>query len=171
MANKKGNTVELVTRLVEPVAQELGLQIWDVRFEKEGAGWYLRVFIEKEGLTIDDCETFSRRVDPLLDEADPISQAYTFEVSSPGVGRDLVRPWHFDRYLGQPVELRLIRGGQDGRDFMGKLLSHDADSVTLELEGEPRSFAKKDCAYIRLYEELDFSRDFDDVEDAEAEEE
>ena len=94
--NKKGNTVEIVTDIVKPVIEEMGLTLWDVRFEKEGAGWYLRVFIDKEGgVDINDCENVSRATDPLIDEADPITQAYYYEVSSPGIGRALVRPWHF----------------------------------------------------------------------------
>ena len=140
----------------------MGLTLWDVRFEKEGASWYLRVFIDKEGgVTIDDCENVSRAADPLIDEADPISQAYYFEVSSPGIGRDLVRPWHFDRYLGQEIELRLIRGENGQRDFMGALVRHDPESVTIQVGEEECSFAKKDCAFIRLHEEIDLSRDLD----------
>ena len=99
---EKTNTVEVVTALAKPVVEQMGLQLWDVRFEKEGASWYLRIFIDKEGgVTIDDCENLSRAMDQILDDADPISQSYYLEVSSPGIGRDLVRPWHFQRYLGQ----------------------------------------------------------------------
>ena len=79
-----GNTVAVCTRLAQPVAEELGLQLWDVRFVKEGADWYLRFFIDREGgVTIDDCEEMSRRMDKLLDEADPIACSYCLEVSSP----------------------------------------------------------------------------------------
>lgn len=160
--NKKGNTVEIVSDIVRPIVEGMGLTLWDVRFEKEGASWYLRVFIDKEGgVTIDDCENVSRAADPLIDEADPISQAYYFEVSSPGIGRDLIRPWHFDRYLGQEIELRLIRGENGQRDFMGALVRHDPESVTIQVGEEERSFAKKDCAFIRLHEEIDLSRDLD----------
>ena len=103
----------------------MGLRLWDVRFEKEGSGWYLRYFIDKPGgVCIDDCERFSRAVDPLLDEADPIEQSYCLEVSSPGVERELTRPWHFEENLGRPVTARLIspRGGV--REFSGTLLRY-----------------------------------------------
>lgn len=118
--SKKPNTVEVVTALAKPVVEQMGLQLWDVRFEKEGASWYLRIFIDKEGgVTIDDCENLSRAMDQILDDADPISQSYYFEVSSPGIGRDLVRPWHFQRYLGQDVQVKLIRPvkTQDGKNL------------------------------------------------------
>ena len=160
--SKKPNTVEVFTALAEPVVKEMGLELWDVRFEKEGASWYLRLFIDKEGgVTIDDCENLSRKFDKILDEADPISQSYYFEVSSPGIGRDLVRPWHFERYLGQDVEVKLIRpmqqeNGKSLREFIGTLTACDDQSVTVATEGQELSFLKKDAAYIRLYEEIDW---------------
>ena len=95
MASGKKNTVGIVTDLVRPITDELGLDLWDVRFEKEGSIWYLRVFLDKEeGVNIDDCENVSRRLSPILDEVDPIAQSYTLEVSSPGIGRDLRRHIH-----------------------------------------------------------------------------
>lgn len=160
--SKKPNTVEVVTALAKPVVEQMGLQLWDVRFEKEGASWYLRIFIDKEGgVTIDDCENLSRAMDQILDDADPISQSYYFEVSSPGIGRDLVRPWHFQRYLGQDVQVKLIRpvktqDGKNLREFVAPMTGCDDQTVTVELEGEPFSFSKKDAAYIRLYEEIDW---------------
>lgn len=154
-SKKGGNTVEIVTDIVRPVVEEMGLTLWDVRFEKEGASWYLRVFIDKEGgVNIDDCENVSRATDPLIDAAEPISQAYYYEVSSPGIGRDLVRPWHFDKYMGQDIEIRLIRAENKQRDFMGALLRYDDASVTIRVGEEEKTFMKKDCAFIRLYEEI-----------------
>lgn len=83
---KKENTTDTAARLAQPLLEELGLTLWDLRFEKEGSLWYLRYFIDKEGgVTIDDCEQFSRAVEKKLDAADPISQSYTLEVSSPGI--------------------------------------------------------------------------------------
>ena len=93
MASDKKSTVGIVAELVQPIVDQLGLQLWDVRFEKEGSVWYLRVFLDKEeGINIDDCENVSRQLSPILDEVDPIPQSYTLEVSSPGIGRDLRRP-------------------------------------------------------------------------------
>lgn len=156
---KKPTTVEIVTNLAKPVLDEMGLELWDVRFEKEGASWYLRVFIDKEGgVSIDDCENVSRRLDKIIDEADPISQAYYFEVSSPGIGRDLVKPAHFERYLGEQIEVRLIRPVDGERDFLGKLVAHDNDSITLEVDEKSHTFPQKDTSYIRLYEEIDWSK-------------
>ena len=107
---KGKNTVTAVWEIVEPYAKELGLEIWDVRFLKEGASWYLRIFIDKDGgVGIDDCVNLSHAIDKPLDESDPIEQAYYLEVSSPGIERDLVRPEHFEAYIGEKVKVKMIR--------------------------------------------------------------
>lgn len=87
---KKGNVAQRVWELAEPLAKDLGLSLWDVQFVKEGADWFLRLFIDKEGgVTIDDCVDMTHAVNPVLDREDPISQEYLLEVSSPGLERKL----------------------------------------------------------------------------------
>ena len=114
-SSKGGNTVSVVSAIAEPVAKQLGLDLWDVRFEKEGASWYLRIFIDKkEGISIDDCEKMSKAVDPLIEEADPIDQSYFLEVCSPGIERELRRPEHFEKMSGREVCVRLFRPLEDG---------------------------------------------------------
>ncbi len=99
----KMNTAQACTKIAEPVAEELGLMLWDVRFEKEGSGWYLRFFIDKDGgVNIEDCENFSRKIDKVLDDADPIEQSYILEVSSPGIERNLIKPCTFCAIYRQP---------------------------------------------------------------------
>lgn len=118
---KRPNTVAVVTALAEPLAKEMGLILWDVRFEKEGSSWFLRVFIDRdEGLTMGECEDYTRRINVLLDEADPIEQSYYLEVGSPGVERELTKDWHFERYLGAPVQVRLYRPVDGGPGFYRK---------------------------------------------------
>ena len=96
----KKTTVEKVRELAQPIADELGFFLWDVRFEKEGATWYLRVLIDKDGGTdMDDCEAFTRPMNKALDEADPISQSYVLECGSPGLGRELRRLGNFALFL------------------------------------------------------------------------
>ena len=117
---KGGNTVGAVRAIAEPIAQSLGLSIWDVRFLKEGATWYLRIFIDKPGgVSIDDCVDLTHAINGPLDEADPIEQAYCLEVSSPGVERELTRDEHFAAYLDAPVKVRTIRPVDGVRDFAG----------------------------------------------------
>mgnify|MGYP000922289321 FL=1 len=153
---RSGGTVQIVTALAEPVARQLGLSLWDVRFVKEGAGWFLRILIDKPGgVGIDDCEKMSRALNPLLDQADPIEQSYCLEVGSPGIGRELTRPEHFQRFAGARVRVKLIRPGQDGRrELTGTLLSCE-DSVIRLRAGEEELIAipKKDTSSVRLLDD------------------
>ena len=107
---KFGGTEKVVYDLVKPIADEQGYSIWDVSFEKEGAYWYLRVFIDHpDGIDIEDCEKMTRPVNAAVDAADPISQAYVLEVGSAGLERELNQPQHFAETLGMEVRARAIR--------------------------------------------------------------
>ncbi len=154
MAGKKkgGNTVAAVTAIAEPIAAELGLKLWDVRFVKEGAQWYLRIFIDKEGgVSIDDCVDMSHALDKPLDEADPIEQAYCLEVSSPGTDRELSRPSHFEAYLGASIIVRLIRPLETGeRELHCKLIAHDNEGFTVETDERQLFITRKETSWVRL---------------------
>ncbi len=154
MSNKKsGNTAAEVKAIVEPIVENMGLTLWNVCFVKEGSEYYLRIFIDKdEGVTIDDCENVTRAIDEPLDRLDPIEQNYILEVSSPGVERELILDWHFDRYLGAPVMVKLIRPDENGvREYNGTLISHDKDTAVLMLEnGKETVIKKKAAVYIKL---------------------
>lgn len=149
---KGGNTVNTVWQLAEPFAKELGLEIWDVRFEKEGADWFLRIFIDKEGgVSIDDCVDMSHAIDKPLDEADPIEQSYCLEVCSPGVERELRRDEHFVKFIGQPVMVKLIRPLEGKREYNGILGSYDNGTFELRLEdGTGLMINKKETSYVKL---------------------
>ena len=155
MAKAKPNTVAVATQLAQPLLEQQNLTLWDVRFEKEGSVWFLRYFIDKPGgVTIDDCEQFSRAISPVLDSADPIEQSYYLEVSSPGIDRQLTKPWHFQQYLGAVVEVRLIRPVEGQRDFVGELVAFDEslDSLTIALDDEIGfTCNRKEAAFVRLY--------------------
>lgn len=153
---KGKNTAQLCAELAQPLADELELLLWDVRFEKEGGTWFLRYFIDREGgVTIDDCERFSRAVDPLLDAADPIEQSYCLEVSSPGIERTLTKPWHFERYLGRPVLARLIRARGGLRELSGVLLSYRDGTAVLRTPDGEAAVSKGEAAHIRLIDDYD----------------
>ena len=150
--NKKTNTVERVWEIAAPLAEQLGLTIWDVRYLKEGSDWYLRVFIDKEGgVGINDCVEMSHALDKPLDEGDFIPNAYILEVSSPGVERELVRPEHFEKMAGQPVNVKLIRPLDGQREFAGTLKAYENGEITITLADESEmTMNKKDTAYVRL---------------------
>lgn len=148
----KGNTVSKVSEIITPFAEELGLDIWDVRFVKEGTDWYLRIFIDKDGgVSIEDCVDLTHAITKPLDEADPISQSYLLEVSSPGVERELVTDAHFEKYIGADVMLRLIRPIDKVRDFKGRLIEYKDLQITIELaDGEELTVNKKETSYVKL---------------------
>lgn len=154
----KGNTVSKVYEIVSPFAKELGLEIWDIRFVKEGTDWYLRIFIDKQGgVSIDDCVDLTHAVTKPLDDADPISQSYLLEVSSPGVERELVTDAHFEKYIGSDVVLRLIRPKDKVRDFSGKMISYESGNIIIELaDGSELSVNKKDTSFVKL-DDFDFN--------------
>lgn len=143
---------ERVRELALPVAAELGLELWDVEYLREAGQWYLRVYIDKlEGYVgIDDCERFSRALDPILDEADPIAESYTFEVSSAGAERELKRPGDFQRFLGSLVEVRLYQAKDGQKSYVGTLSAYDDGAVTIETPAGARRFGASEVAQVRL---------------------
>ncbi len=149
---KGGNTVNAVWEIAEPIAEELGLVIWDIRFVKEGADWFLRIFIDKDGgVGITDCENMSRAIDKPLDEADPIEQSYCLEVSSPGLERELTRESHFEVCKGEKIKVKMIRAIDGVREFSGILESSEGMSIVLRLEdGSAMNIEKKETSYIKL---------------------
>ena len=155
MAKSKGGvTVSKVRELCEPIVKDFGLSLWDVRYEKEGADWYLRIFIDKEGgVDITDCEKVSRAINTPLDELDPIENAYCLEVCSPGIERELVRDEHFIQFIGADIMVRMRRPIEGiGKDFCGVLKGYDDGMVTIaDHSGENEvTIDKKDAAWIKL---------------------
>ena len=143
---------DAVLALAEPVAASLGLEIWDVEFVKEAGTRYLRVYIDKvEGVSIQDCEDFSRALDPVLDEADPIPESYVFEVSSAGAERVLKRPGDFERFFGSDVAVKLYQPIDGSKQYVGKLTGYENGDVTIEINGQSRTFVKSTVAQVRLH--------------------
>ncbi len=162
-----GGTAARVAAMAQPVADELGLLLWDVRFVKEGASWILRIVIDRPDgpVSIDDCVALSRRMSDLLDEADPIPQSYCLEVTSPGAQRELTRPEHFAYYEGWAVAVRLYRPQDGTREFAGLLREHEGTSLTIEEEdGTLRTFDKKEIACVHAIEDWDEEAENADTE-------
>ena len=158
MKNNSGKNIASVVReLVTPVADEMGLFIWDVEFVKEGADKYLRITLDsEEGININDCETFHRAIDPILDEADPISESYILEVSSPGIERELKYPEHIDACEGWDVEVKLYAPKNGSKQYRGVLMGYDEDGcIAIECGEERLAFKPDEVAKISTY--FDFS--------------
>lgn len=144
------NAAERVYTLIKETVEQQGVSLWDVRFLKEGASWYLRVFIDKpEGINIDDCTNVSHAIDPIIDEADPIDKAYYLEVCSPGLERELTRDFHFVWAVEKKVKFRLYKAIDGKKEFTGILKSAGEEIVLQTQEGE-KSFNIKEISKTNL---------------------
>ena len=141
-----------VTELARPVVEEEGCSLWDVEYVREAGNWYLRVFIDKEGgVDIMDCERISRRLDPILDEADLIPDSYTFEVGSAGIERELKRPSDFEQFMGHEVEVRLYQPVDGSKVFVGTLAGYENGDVSIEYGKASMRFMKSQIALVKLH--------------------
>lgn len=123
---------EKVEALARPVVEDEGCELWSVEYVREAGSWYLRVFIDKDGgVGIDDCERISRRLDPILDEADPIPDSYVFEVGSAGAERELKRPSDFEKFMGSEVEVKLYQSYEGKKSLVGKLEGYENGDITV----------------------------------------
>ena len=155
MALSKGkNTVSSVENLVKPIAEKMGLDIWDIRYQKEGAVWYLRIFIDKDGgVDINDCEALSKAVDAPLDELNPIDGEYILEVSSPGIERELLKDEHYKKYIGADIMVKMIRPIEGlGREFKGVLTDYNDGEISITDHSLENNIviSKKDVSYVKL---------------------
>ena len=141
--------------LILPILERMNFELVDVEYVKEGSTYYLRAYIDKEGgITINDCEAVAREMNELLDREDFIPDSYTFEVSSPGLGRPLKKEKDFIRNMGKEVEIRTYRSIDRCKEFDGTLTAYDKDSVTIAGEDGTTTFSRADIALIR--EKIDF---------------
>ena len=139
-----------VFALVKDTVEAQGVNLWDVRFLKEGAAYYLRIFIDSEnGISIDDCTNVSHAVDDIIDEADPIDCSYYLEVCSAGLGRELVRDEHFTTMIGQDVKIRLFKAFDGVKEFIGVLTDYSNSTAVIKC-GDELSFSRKDIAKATL---------------------
>ena len=154
--NAPGGIAGAVAPLVEPITAELDLILWDIRFLKEGATWILRVVIDREEkpVSINDCVAVSRKLSPVLDEADPIPQSYCLEVTSPGADRELTREEHFAYYEGYPVNLKFYAPDENGRREIAGILLEWENSYSIQTEDEETlTFDKKQVASVHAIDE------------------
>ena len=139
---------QAVIDLLAPFEDE-GFEIWNVEYAKEGKEKQLRVFVDKDGgIGIDDCEAVSRFLSEKLDEEDPIGEAYSLVVSSPGMDRPLIKDEHFSRYAGKPVEVALYKS-YDGRKKFAALLGAKSENE-LRLTPIDRNTLRPDAEEIAV---------------------
>lgn len=162
--SKKETIEERTEALLESIAQDAGVRVYDVEYVKEASDYYLRCYIDKEGgVTIDDCEVVSRAMSTKLDEDDFINEAYILEVSSPGLGRTLKKDRHLSYSIGEEVEVKLFKPVEEGKNapklYVGFLKEFTQDTVTIEVPVSEEELTdmvidRKNIAVIRVT--LDF---------------
>ena len=137
-----------VEALARPVVEEEGCKLWSVEYIKEAGTWYLRIFIDKDGgVGIADCEAISRRLDPILDEADPIPESYVFEVGSAGAERELKRTSDFEQFIGSDVEVKLYQPYEGRKTLVGTLEEYNDGNITVS----GVELKKEQLAPVRLH--------------------
>ncbi len=173
-----------IIRIAEPVCVASGYELVDVRFTMEPGGWVLRVYVDRapapdevldldavpeERVDLNDCERISRELSAVLDVEDPIKQAYSLEVSSPGIDRPLRTAEHYRRYLGAEVKVTMAVGlpmpapAVPRKNFKGKLLAveipdggAEPDTVAvLDVDGQPFRLPLRDVESARLVPDWD----------------
>jgi ribosome maturation factor RimP len=151
-----GRITDIVWKMAEPLAAQNNAEIWDVEYIKEGADWYLRVFLDgSEGISINQCEAVNRALGDLLDEADPIPHSYYLEVSSAGIERALKRECDFLRYIGHKILVRLYKAEDGSKEFSGVLRAFENGLITIEPEsGGQKSFERAAVSKARLVAEF-----------------
>ena len=125
------NIEERVEELIKPKIENLGYELYDVEYAKEGKNYFLRIFIDKkEGIDLNDCETVNNEIDALLDTADYMKQQYFLEVSSPGIERTLRKQKHLEQNLGAEVVVSLFQAINHQKQIEGILKQFDENSKT-----------------------------------------
>ncbi len=146
---------EQVLEISETLAEQMSFHVVDAEYKKESTGQVLRVYIDKAGgVDLDDCEAFSRALEEILDQDDFIPEAYSLEVSSPGLGRQLKKEREFLYYLGNRVEVKLYKPIDGKKEFDGILKDYKEKLVYIDVSGDIKKISPKEAAYIRLYFEF-----------------
>lgn len=152
MAKKK--IKDVIEEILEEFLCDKGLILWNVEFVKEAKEWFLRIYIDKaikgDFLGISECEEVSRFLSEKLDEIDPIEQNYYMEVSSPGMDRELITNEHYNRYIGELVDVKMYKALNGNKEITGKLVKNDDEEIVLNDDGNDIIIPKKEIAKTRL---------------------
>ena len=148
MADK--NIESKVSSLIEPIIENIGYELYDVRYEKEGKDYYLRIIIDKpEGIDLNDCEKVNDAINDILDEADYIKDQYFLEVSSPGLERILRKDKHFEKQIGNEISLKFFKPINKQKELNGILEEYNNGELTIKVDDETLKINLKDIAIAK----------------------
>lgn len=151
------NIEEKVERLLQEKIEEIGYELYDVEYAKEGKNYFLRIFIDQEkGIDLEDCEKVNDAISDLLDEANYIKEQYFLEVSSPGIERVLRKEKHLEQNKGKKIEIKNFRKDEKGKkEYQGILKNYSNEWIEIEQENELIRIERKDIAQIKTIYEWD----------------
>lgn len=159
---------ERLTRLIEPAIEALGYELVLLEFSAGLKTGTLRLYIDgPHGIALEDCESVSREIAALLDVEDPIQKAYQLEVSSPGLDRPLVKPEHFQRFLGEKIRVQLLAPVAGRKRLVGALVSSGGGEITVDVDGQALTVALSDIDRARLVP--DYARELSKKRSSDAE--
>lgn len=139
-----------VQNLIESIINNLGYELYDIIYEKEGKDYYLRIFIDKdEGISINDCEAVNNAINDVLDEEDLIKEQYFLEVSSPGIERTLRKEKHFIKQLGNEISIKLYKPIDKQKEIRGILEEYNNDEITINVNNKSLKVNLKDIAIAK----------------------
>lgn len=142
---------EKVEKLIEPIIEKIGYELYDVEYAKEGKNYFLRIFIDNEkGIDLNDCEKVNDAITDILDNENYIKEQYFLEVSSPGIERILRKDKHLRQNIGQQINVKLFKKDTNGqKEYLGTLKKFDDFKITLEQENEEILIERKDISQIK----------------------
>ena len=142
---------EKVESLVKEKIENLGYELYDVEYAKEGKDYFLRIFIDKEsGIDLNDCECVNDAISDMLDDADYIKEQYFLEVSSPGIERVLRKDKHFENNIGNTVEVKLFKKDENGnKEYIGELKEYNKETITINAKEQNYEINRKDISHIK----------------------
>ncbi len=145
------NIEENVEKLLKPIIEKEGYELYYVEYAKEGKDYYLRIIIDKpEGIDINDCENVNNNINDILDEADYIKEQYFLEVSSPGIERILRKSKHYNAQIGKEISVKLFKPIEKKKEFIGILENfNETDGITLKVDNTTIKIDLKDIAVAK----------------------
>lgn len=144
------NIEEKTEALLEGKISELGYELYDIEYVKEGQNYFLRVYIDNQnGINLEDCEKVSNGINDILDEANYIKEQYFLEVSSPGIERILRKDKHLEKYIGTEIEVKLFKPINKQKQYIGTLECFDNENIKINIDEEIFEISRKDISQIK----------------------
>lgn len=151
------NIEEKIENRLTKIINDLGYNLYDVQYAKEGKDYFLRIFIEKQNgeIDLDDCEKVNNAITDILDEEDYIKEQYFLEVSSTGVEKMIRKEKHLKDNLNEFITIKLFKPIEGAKEFIGKLINYNENEITIEIENDKINIERKNISLIKKYYDWD----------------